>query len=187
MGDVRFAMAFDRLRRSKDLAVTLHGLTDEEVVHALAHASREHAPYLANVLATEALNRLHERRRWSDLVETFYHVHDQLGIGLVIVEDGRLHHANDAFQKVVGHDLAQLRAMPSLLRLVAEDDRATVERDFRAMIEGRAPMREREVRLLRNDGRPVAVAVHVAVAPRGHEGAPDRLVCVIQPSPRQPS
>lgn len=187
MGDRRFAAAYLRLRDSPEPARTLHEMGDEEVVQALAHASREHDPYLANVLATEALNRLAERTRWLHLVEAFYDVHDRLGIGLLIVEEGRTLHANAAMRALVGRELDELRALPSLIELVCNEDREKVAADFGAMIRGETPMTKRDVCLLRKDGTQVPAEVLVAVAPWSGDEKGTRLVCLIQPGTKQPS
>lgn len=57
MGDVRFDAVLERVRSARDSAAAIRSLTDEEVIHALAAASKQLDPYYANVLATEAANR----------------------------------------------------------------------------------------------------------------------------------
>ncbi|HVL47052.1 MAG TPA: PAS domain S-box protein [Candidatus Thermoplasmatota archaeon] len=58
MGDVRFSRIYDRIASAPEPVRVLSSLSDDEVVQALAAASREHDPYLANVLGTEAMNRM---------------------------------------------------------------------------------------------------------------------------------
>ena len=57
MGDVRYDEAYERVADAADRGVAVRSLSHAEVIQALAAASRAHDPYLANVLATEALNR----------------------------------------------------------------------------------------------------------------------------------
>lgn len=57
MGDARFDPPLARLRAASDRASALAALNDEEVLQALAASSKFDDAYLANVLATEALNR----------------------------------------------------------------------------------------------------------------------------------
>lgn len=57
MGDVRFDGALNKLRQSEDRLRALRSLTDDEAVFALAAASKSNDRFLANVLATEILNR----------------------------------------------------------------------------------------------------------------------------------
>lgn len=58
MGDARFDPAYRRVSEARDRHEVLRALTDVEVVQALAAASRAHDVFLANVLATEAENRM---------------------------------------------------------------------------------------------------------------------------------
>lgn len=62
LGDIRFVPHYQRIRAAGDQAQALRALSDEEIVQALAAASNEGDPYLANVLATEAMNRLRRSR-----------------------------------------------------------------------------------------------------------------------------
>lgn len=57
MGDTRFDPPYDRLRRSSDKVHLIAAMHDAEVIVALGGAARSGDAYLANVLATEALNR----------------------------------------------------------------------------------------------------------------------------------
>lgn len=62
MGDVRFTPHDERVANAADAAEALRRMADEEVVMALAAASRRGDPLLANVLATEAQNRMRRTR-----------------------------------------------------------------------------------------------------------------------------
>jgi hypothetical protein len=57
MGDRRFSESLVRLREASDRSAAITRLSYEDLVLALAASSREREPYLANVLATELLNR----------------------------------------------------------------------------------------------------------------------------------
>ncbi|MFA5862926.1 MAG: PAS domain S-box protein [Candidatus Thermoplasmatota archaeon] len=59
MGDTRFETTYARVRDAVDQTRELLMLSDIDVIAAIAGASRERDPYLANVLATEAMNRTH--------------------------------------------------------------------------------------------------------------------------------
>lgn len=58
LGDVRFQKPYDKLKESGRPAELLRSMSSEDVIAALAAASRENDPYLANVLASEAQNRV---------------------------------------------------------------------------------------------------------------------------------
>lgn len=101
MGDSRFEVFLARVRGAPDRAEALRALTDEEVVQALAAASRDQKdPYLANVLATETMNRLSVK---TSIVAN-------AGQGLLAAErDGRITFANPAAERILGHASGGLR------------------------------------------------------------------------------
>lgn len=93
MGDARFQAAYAKLRDSPDRAMALATMSDEDVVEALAAASRANDPLVANVLATEATNRM--RRLRASLAE--------LGEGVVTLgQDGRVRWCNAAAERLLG-------------------------------------------------------------------------------------
>lgn len=62
MGDRRFDHAYEKVLAARDRTAAIRGLSDTEVVYALAAASRKLDSYLANVLAVEVLNRRRSQR-----------------------------------------------------------------------------------------------------------------------------
>ncbi|HUR68106.1 MAG TPA: hypothetical protein VM370_02590 [Candidatus Thermoplasmatota archaeon] len=62
MGDRRYDAAYDQLLGADDVPARIRAMSDTEVIHALAAASRKMNAYLANVLAVEVLHR-HRRQR----------------------------------------------------------------------------------------------------------------------------
>lgn len=113
MGDDRFRHPLRRVEAAADRQAAIRGLRDDEVVQAIAGASREGDPYLANVLATEALNRL---SRKTAIVES-------AAQGLVTVDpDGRIHYANPATERMTGTIGHAMKGQPILefLRLDPE-------------------------------------------------------------------
>ena len=75
-------------------------MTDVDVVEALAAASRANDPYLANVLSTEATNRMHHAR-----VEV-----ESLGEGLCSLDlHGLILTANPAAEEILGRTQRELR------------------------------------------------------------------------------
>jgi peptidoglycan/LPS O-acetylase OafA/YrhL len=57
MGDRRFDPAYERLKGAPDRVAELARMPFEDIVAALAGASKAQDPLLANILATEVLNR----------------------------------------------------------------------------------------------------------------------------------
>ena len=305
LGDRRFAHSYEIVRDATDRTAALHALPDAEVIAALAHASREKDPLLANVLATEAANRMErarvvfenmadgllsvdaqgrvlsinragekmlgwphnelvgkdkhatihpkdekgipipkedcrmlhalrsgevarseqdvltrkdgttfpisftaapvrvegevtgmvvafrditerkafeqERASWLNLVDAVYHVHDELGIGTLIVDDGRIHYANDAFRTLFGYSLDELKAeVAEVFTLFPPDDRDSFKAYLADLyIHGTTP-RPRKAHILRRDGSHVLSEIWVAKV--NHQpGKVSRLVFVVRP------
>ena len=305
MGDRRFARSYEAVRDSKDRAATLQSLSNTEIVEALAHASREKDPLLANVLATEAANRMEraravfeniadglcsvdargrivsvnpaaermlrwphnelvgkdkhdtihakdekgrpvgrdecqmlhvlhtgemaqsdrdmltrkdgtsfpvsftaapvrvdgeitgmviafrditqqkqhedERAAWLNLVDAVYHVHDELGIGTLIVDDGRIHYANDAFRTLSGYSLEELKAeVEDVFALIPGDDRDAFKAHLADLYIHGTTTRARRTNILRRDGSFFEAEIWVAKV--NHQpGKVSRLVFVVRP------
>ena len=100
VGDRRFEPHLDRLEAARDPMGALRDMSDAAVVEALAAASRGNDPYLSNVLATEATNRMHRAR-----AEVAH-----LGEGLCSLDAaGRILTANPAAEGLLGRSQAELR------------------------------------------------------------------------------
>lgn len=84
MGDARYSPHYERIRRAADRAAAILDLSDDEVVQALAAASRDQDPYVANVLATEAMNRMRRSRTIAEnLAEGAFAVDEDLTLTFV--------------------------------------------------------------------------------------------------------
>lgn len=104
MGDVRYGPYYQRLAESADPATTVRALDDAQVVAALAAASRERDPLVANVLATEAMNRM---RRATAVAES-------VAEGVLAVDTaGRIMYANAAAQRLLGVERSEMLARPA--------------------------------------------------------------------------
>lgn len=100
MGDARFTPVYQRILSAADHQSAVAFLDDEEVVQALAAASREHDPLLANVLATEAMNRmLRARGILASMVEG----------ACALDADGVCTFLNPAGERLLGWKAAELR------------------------------------------------------------------------------
>ena len=93
MGDVRYERPYQRVRQAADRAAAIRALADEDVIAALAVASAEKDPYLANAFASEAMNRV---RRKGAIVQA-------ANEGLLSLDpDGRLTYLNPAAERMLG-------------------------------------------------------------------------------------
>ena len=99
MGDTRFERPYHEVRDASDRAAAIHALPDEDVIGALVVASAQKDPYLANVLASEAMNRV---RRKGTIVQT-------ANEGLVSQDlEGRLTYMNPAAERMLGWTMDEL-------------------------------------------------------------------------------
>lgn len=153
MGDVRFDRTLARFLSAADRTAELALMSDDEVVMALAAASKPGAAdaYVANVLATEAMNRL---RRASTVAA-------YLAEGVVVTDSaGRVKHANPALLRLLGQPLGELRGRHVCEALhaapVGAHDRAQCP--LVQAVRERKPRVGAEDRFARRDGTAVGVA-----------------------------
>lgn len=169
LGDRRYTRILERLQRSDDWTGTLQRLNDEEIVQALAAVSlgEERDAYLANVLATEAMNRVHRSGTITRAAAE----------ALVSLDaTGRITHANPATHDILHADAGALvgEHYHQHLNLVGTDgqpvprERCPIQH---ALATGQ-PLLGLEVRLQRMGGEIFPALVSVAPVERGglHEG-----------------
>ena len=101
-----------------------------------------------------------ELRRQKELYEALLGAQSEVGEGLVLLEDGRIVHANGAFCEISGYDAGELEAMPSALELLPPEDRGDAAQRLRRRLRGQEePQERREAVMLHKSGRPVHVEV----------------------------
>lgn len=96
-----------------------------------------------------------ELRRQRDLYEGVLAAQSELGEGLVVVENERIRYANDAFCEISGYGMEELKALPSLTELVAQEERSSVP----GHLSDDVGNTYYDTTLHRKDGQPVAVEV----------------------------
>ena len=163
MGDSRFARPYKAVKEAPDRAAALQSLTDQEVIEALAHASRERDPLFANLLATEASNRMARARI----------IFENMADGLLSVDgEGRITSINPAAAEM-------LRWPPS--ELIGKDRHETIHHQdeegsplamkdcqMRSVLETGRVARSEEDALTRRDG--TTFPVSFTAAPVSVEG-----------------
>lgn len=103
MGDARYQPHYDRIVHAEDPAASLREMRIEDLVQALAAASRAADPFVANILATEALNRIRRARL------AIHH----LGEGLCLMDpEGRLVLFNPAAERMTGWRCEEVEGRP---------------------------------------------------------------------------
>lgn len=91
---------------------------------------------------------------------TYQALVEQALVGVYVVQDGRVVYANPRLGELFGYTPAALLALPSVLGLVHESERAAVQERLRQRIEGEAPTSTHVMRGLRSDGGVVELEVY---------------------------
>ncbi len=166
MGDSRFARYYESVAHAENPVEIIASMTDEDVVCALAAASRAEDPYVANVLATEALNRT---RASSAITRT-------IGDGVcALTVDGSITFVNPAACAILGWEPDHLIGMPfhDALHFEGEDGKPRSWEDSvirRTLATGRMSERHGDV-FARRDGTRVPVEFTVTAYLREDEVA----------------
>jgi len=101
---------------------------------------------------------------------TYQALVEQALVGVYVVQDGRIVYANPRLAELFGYTPAALLALPSVLALVQEGDRAAVEARLRQRLEGGAPTSTHVMQGLRRDGSTVELEVYSTRTE--HDGRP---------------
>lgn len=154
MGDIRYDRPLDAILQATDRAATLRAMADEDVVAALAAAATRRAdPYLSNVLASEAMNRIRRKNIVLDTAEE----------GVFAVDaNGAVVYVNAAAQRLLGWTSSELHGRnmhEAVHHLDADGTPATVDSCdvLRVLTDGTTAHRESDV-FVRKDGTTIPVA-----------------------------
>ncbi len=85
---------------------------------------------------------------------------EQSTVGMGIAQDGRIRYANPMFARMFGYTEEEALALPSVLALVVEEDRAMVSEDLRKRLDTGVQSMRYEFRGCRKDGGIVHIEVH---------------------------
>ncbi|MBI4220053.1 MAG: PAS domain S-box protein [Chloroflexi bacterium] len=109
----------------------------------------------------DAQSRASELSRFSaDLTrvyEALLTAHDHLGIGVVLTDGIRIVYANDALCDLYGYTQEELRALPSFLELVVEEDRPRLAERLQARLRRMEASDTGSTAIVRKDGRRVDI------------------------------
>lgn len=98
------------------------------------------------------------------------------GVGLMIIENGRIVFTNRAIERIFGYSSAEIHSMPSFLELVDPEERLTVERNHVLHLRDAAERNHYDVALRRKNGdRGYADITVATLRPDGRV----RLLCMV--------
>jgi PAS domain S-box-containing protein len=117
-----------------------------------------------------------ERRRAE---EAYHALVDQSIQGLIIFQDWRVVFANEAYTKIIGYTVEEMRAMSfdEGRNVVHPDDQATVWGRFKDRLEGRSAPDCYEFRAIRKDGSIIWLEMHASVI--DYQGRPAIQAAII--------
>lgn len=103
-------------------------------------------------------------------VPTYEVLVEQALVGVYVVQDGRVVYANPRLAELFGYPVPDLLAMPSIMPLIADEDRAMVQERLRQRISGEIQTSTHLMRGLRRDGTSVDLEVYSTRTE--HDGRP---------------
>jgi PAS domain S-box-containing protein len=93
------------------------------------------------------------------LYERVLTAQSDLGEGFLIAEEGRCVYANDAYCRITGYSLDELRALESLLDIATPEERATIVGRMKQRMAGEAALEHYEAGMIRKDGARIVLEV----------------------------
>ncbi len=121
------------------------------------------------VLAEQALRKQHAFQ------DALVQAQSDAGLGMIIIEKGRVIHANDAFCRMYGYTQKEVEALSSFLELAHPDDRERVLRNHQRRLNGEAFENSYRISIITKAGERRAVDMTVAFM----EGAAPRVLVII--------
>lgn len=121
------------------------------------------------VLAEQTLRKQHAFQ------DALVQAQSDAGLGMIIIEQGRVIHANDAFCRMYGYTLEEVKALPSFLELAHPDDRERVLRNHQRRLNGEQFENSYRISIITKTGERRAVDMTVATM----EGAAPRVLVII--------
>ena len=113
-----------------------------------------------------------------DFYETLLKAQSDVGEGLLVVKDGRIRYANEAFCLISGYSASELTALPIFGELAVPDQRCLLEDRMRRGLHGETVENHYEAAILHRSGR--RVDVDVAVGPVSEDNPFPHLVAIVR-------
>ncbi|MBI1723458.1 MAG: PAS domain S-box protein [Gemmatimonadetes bacterium] len=105
-----------------------------------------------------------ERRRAAEALHAAEHkfrtLVEQSLAGIYIIREGRFRYVNPTFARIFGYTVEEILALPSVLDLVVDEDRAMVRDMLRRREDGTVKSTRYNFRARRKDGTPLEIEVH---------------------------
>jgi diguanylate cyclase (GGDEF)-like protein/PAS domain S-box-containing protein len=115
-------------------------------------------------------------RQQKDLYEALLRAQSEVGEGFIIVEDERVVYTNEAFCEISGYGPEELMALPSLLDIVAEEERRPFGRRL-GLLPGTGEASQETV-ILHKDGH--RVVVETGIKGLQDPGGSPRLIAIVR-------
>jgi PAS domain S-box-containing protein len=113
-----------------------------------------------------------------DFYETLLKAQSDVGEGLLVVKDGQIRYANEAFCLISGYSASELTAFPIFGELAVPDQRCLLEDRMRRGLHGEAVENRYEAAVLHRSGR--RVDVEVAVRPVREDKRFPQIVAIVR-------
>ena len=111
-------------------------LMEIKLVPDAPQPGRERGFYGVFLDITEQEAAAQVQRRQSALQEALLSAQSEAGLGMFIIEAGKVVHANDALCRLFGYSQAEIKALPSYLELAHPSDRARILRNHERRLRG---------------------------------------------------
>jgi len=116
--------------------------------------------------------------RNEDFCKVLLVAQSDMGEGLLVVKEGRIRYANEAFCRISGRSVPELVTLPTFLKLAAPDQRRLIEHWIRRRLLDEAVEDRFETAIIHGSGR--RVDVEVAVRPLRKKNRLPQLVAIVR-------
>lgn len=173
MGDTRYDRPFESVRQAADRLQAVQALSDEEVIAALAAASRHADSMLSNILGTEALNRVRRMR-----AALAYMAEGVAALGL----DGSIRWLNPRAEKLLACDRVEAlgRDFHAFVDLRDANGNAVPREECRLLDAASGAVVSRDDQLFRTRAGELLCVQYTAAPIRDPDGDPSGIVVAFE-------